>query len=482
MATEVVMPQMGESIAEGTVTKWLKKVGERVERDEPLLEISTDKVDTVIPSPSAGTITAIKVEEGQTVPINTVIAELDGAGGKAAAPAAPAPARAAAAPPPPPKPAPAPLPPRPAAAPAPAPTALATAPPPAPRPAPAPVAAPVPAPVPAGNGQQLRPAAIAPAGSGRFLTSPLVKRIAREENIDLRQVQGTGLGGRVTRVDIMNFVETRNAGGAAAPAAPAPAPPRPAAPATAAPSAAPSPAWEAQVMAGDRVENMTTMRRLIAEHMVYSKRTSPHVYTMFEFDMTNIVQLRAKEKEAFDKAAGVKLTYMPFVARAVTHALKKNPLVNSSVRGSEVVYHNHVNLGIAVALENGLIVPVVKSAEEKSFLGLARSIADLAERARGKRLSPDDVTEGTFTITNPGVFGSLIGFAVINQPQVGILDMGAIVKRPVVMEVEGTDAIVIRHIQLMSISYDHRVVDGATADHFMNDMRDYLSGWSEPLL
>jgi 2-oxoglutarate dehydrogenase E2 component (dihydrolipoamide succinyltransferase) len=343
---------------------------------------------------------------------------------------------------------------------------------------------PAPTAVAAGNGQQ-RTAAIAPAGSGRFLTSPLVKRIAREENVDLRQVLGTGMGGRVTRVDIMGFVESRNAGGLATPAAPASAPPaqlRPAAAPGAAPAPAPSPAWEAQVMAGDRVDNMSTMRRLIAEHMVYSKRTSPHVYTMFEFDMTNIVQLRAREKDAFEKAAGVKLTYMPFVARAVCHALKKNPLVNSSVRGSEVVYHNHVNLGIAVALENGLIVPVVKSAEEKSFLGMARAIADLADRARSKRLNPDDVTEGTFTITNPGVFGSLIGFAVINQPQVGILDMGAIVKRPVVREIDGSDAIVVRHIQLMSISYDHRVVDGATADHFMNDVRDYLSGWSEPLL
>jgi len=473
MATEVVMPQMGESIAEGTVTKWLKKVGEKVERDEPLLEISTDKVDTVIPSPSAGTITQIKVEEGQTVPINTVIAVLDGAAQAAAA--APAPA------PPAPKPAPAAAAPAPPPAPAPAPAPAA---PPAPRPAPAPAPVPVPVAASAGNGQQSRPAAIAPAGSGRFLTSPLVKRIAREENVDLRQVQGTGMGGRVTRLDIQGFLETRKTGAVApAPARPAAAAqaPAPQAP-MAAPSPAPSPAWEGQVMAGDRVENMTTMRRLIAEHMVYSKRTSPHVYTMFEFDMTNIVQLRAKEKEAFEKAAGVKLTYMPFVARAVCHALKKNPLVNSSVRGNEVVYHNHVNLGIAVALENGLIVPVVKSAEEKSFLGLARAIADLAERARSKRLNPDDVTEGTFTITNPGVFGSLIGFAVINQPQVGILDMGAIVKRPVVKEVDGTDAIVIRSIQLMSISYDHRVVDGATADHFMNDVRDYLSGWSEPLV
>ncbi|HEV8481259.1 MAG TPA: 2-oxo acid dehydrogenase subunit E2, partial [Candidatus Eisenbacteria bacterium] len=370
MATEVVMPQMGESIAEGTVTKWLKKVGEKVERDEPLLEISTDKVDTVIPSPAAGTITAIKVEEGQTVPINTVIAELDGAGGgQAAAPAPAAPAPAAAAPPaaqpaaaspPPPAPvsAPAPAPaPAPVAQPAPqpAPAAVATAPPPPPTPAPRPTTVPpVPATVPAGNGQQ-RPAAIAPAGSGRFLTSPLVKRIAREENVDLRQVPGTGMGGRVTRHDILGFLETRKAG-TALPAEPrlAPAPAPTAAPSAmpqaAAATASPSPAFEAQVMAGDRVENMTTMRRLIAEHMVYSKRVSPHVYTMFEFDMTNIVKLRAQQKDAFEKAAGVKLTYMPFVARAVCHALKKNPLVNSSVRGSEVVYHNHVNLGIAVAL------------------------------------------------------------------------------------------------------------------------------------
>jgi len=224
------------------------------------------------------------------------------------------------------------------------------------------------------------------------------------------------------------------------------------------------------------------MRRLIAEHMVYSKQVSPHVYTMFEFDMTPIVRIRERERASFEKTSGVKLTYMPFVARAVCHALKRNPLVNASVRGNEVVYHNHVNLGIAVALENGLIVPVLKKAEEKSFLGLARSVADLADRARNKRLTPDDVTEGTFTITNPGVFGSLIGFAVINQPQVGILDMGAIVKRPVVIEADDQDAIAIRSMQLMSISYDHRVVDGATGDHFMNDVRDYLQGWSDPLL
>jgi 2-oxoglutarate dehydrogenase E2 component (dihydrolipoamide succinyltransferase) len=329
----------------------------------------------------------------------------------------------------------------------------------------------------------MRPAAIAPAGSGRFLTSPLVKRIAREENVDLRQVQGTGMGGRVTRVDILGYVESRKSGAGAA--APAPAEPRPAgAPTTVAPAkvAAPSPAFEAQVMAGDRVENMNTMRRLIAEHMVYSKRTSPHVYTMFEFDMTNIVKLRERERAGFEQATGVKLTYLPFVAAAVCHALQKNPIVNASVRGEAIVYHQHVNLGIAVAIETGLIVPVVKQAEEKSFLGMAKALADLAERARSKRLTLDDIQGGTFTITNPGVFGSLIGFAVINQPQVGILDMGAIVKRPVVIELEGSDAIVVRHMQLMSISYDHRIVDGATTDHFMNDVRDYLRGWGEPLL
>ena len=339
--------------------------------------------------------------------------------------------------------------------------------------------------------------AYAPAATAaRILTSPLVKRMAREEDVDLRYVAGTGAGGRVTRRDILHFIEERKAGRVAVPApgyvphavpAPVAQMPTTVAPGMAAPAAGPhvpaaNPAWEAQVFPGDRVEPMNQMRRLISQHMVYSKHTSPHVYTMFEFDMTNIVQLRARHKAEFEQRAGVKLTYMPFVARAVCYALKRNPLLNASVRGEEVVFHNHVNLGIAVALENGLIVPVVKAAEEKSFLGMAKALADLAERARGKKLTLDDIQGGTFTITNPGVFGSLIGFAVINQPQVGILDMGAIVKRPVVMEVEGSDAIVVRHMQLMSISYDHRVVDGATTDHFMNDLRDYLRGWSEPLL
>ena len=469
MATEVIMPQMGESIAEGTVTKWLKKVGEKIERDEPLLEISTDKVDTVIPSPSAGTITELKVQEGETVPINTVIAVLDGpAGGTAEAkPAEAKPAEK-----------------KPEAKPEPKaeskreekaePTEASPKPSSAPT---APAAPPAPAPMPAaahsgGNGKALSP--VHPT-TGRVLTSPLVKRIAREEGVDLHQVPGTGMGGRVTRGDILAFLDTRGRGGAATA-------PGEAAPAAHAGAPAPHPSWQAVTMGGDRVEKMSQMRRLIAEHMTYSKQVSPHVYTMFEFDMTNIVEIRKRERAAFEQTAGVKLTYMPFVARAVVHALQTTPTVNASVRGDEVVYHKHINLGIAVAIEKGLIVPVVKKAEEKSFLGLARAIADLADRARTKRLTADDVTEGTFTITNPGVFGSLIGFAVINQPQVGILDMGAIVKRPVVIEADGQDTIGIRSMQLMSISYDHRIVDGAAADHFMNAVRDYLRDWNQPLL
>jgi 2-oxoglutarate dehydrogenase E2 component (dihydrolipoamide succinyltransferase) len=434
MATDVIMPQMGESIAEGTVTKWLKKVGEHVARDEELLEISTDKVDTVIPSPAGGIITEIKVPEGETVPIHTVIAILDG----------------------------------PAAGTAPAPPAAET---PVPETTEAPTSAPAPPPaVPRADGE-VKPLSPVDGSSGRALTSPLVKRIARQEDIDLRALRGTGMGGRVTRGDILHYVEQKKEGVAS----PAFSAGEPAAP-------APQPAWQAQVREGDRVEKMTQMRRLIGQHMTYSKRTSPHVYTMFEFDMTNIVEMRKREKASFEKTTGTKLTYMPFVAKAAVHALQRNPVVNSSVQGDEVVYHKHVNLAIAVAIETGLIVPVVKRAEELSFVGLARAINDLAERARTKKLTPDDVTEGTFTITNPGVFGSLIGFAVINQPQVGILDMGAIIKRPVVVEADGQDTIGIRSMQLMSISYDHRIVDGASADHFMNDLRDYLHDWDQPLV
>jgi pyruvate dehydrogenase E2 component (dihydrolipoamide acetyltransferase) len=492
VATDVVMPQMGESLAEGTVTKWLKQVGDKVERDEPLFEISTDKVDSVIPAPAGGFLTAIKVPEGTTVNINTVVATIDAqapaaGGGQEPAPA-PAPATAAAAPATPAAPGDIPV----AEVPGKAESALPrdTSPlglnvkeivvPRMPAPAAPPAAAPA---APGGNGggaQAPAPAAAAATSalvhpvSGRVLTSPLVKHIARVENLDLKAVPGTGLGGRVTRADVVKALETRQSGAAAAAAAPAPA-----AGGFGLPS--PSPSWLPQVMPGDRVEPMTRMRELIAQHMVFSKHVSPHVYTVFEFDLTRIAALRAKEKAGFEKATGTKLTFMPFILRATVHALRKNPVLNASVRGNEVIYHASANVGIAVDLNPGLIVPVVKKAEEKSFLGLAKSLVDLADRARKKQLSPDDVQGGTFTITNPGVFGSLFGCPVINQPQVAILDVGGIVKRPVVITDEEGDRIAIRSMCLMSVAYDHRVVDGASADHFMNDLRDTLQGWNETL-
>jgi len=468
MATDVVMPQMGESLAEGTVTKWLKQVGDKIERDEPLFEISTDKVDSVIPAPAAGYLTAIKVQEGTTVDINTVVAVIDAQAPSASAPA-PAPEAPKAAEPEPAKPTSGELPRdtsplglnvkeivipssiRPSA------------------PAPAPAAAPAPT-----NGAPARTALVSPT-SGRVLTSPLVKTMAKVENVDLKTVPGTGAGGRVTRNDITKYLEDRKKGGAPTREA------QPAAVGTSFGLPAPSPAWLAQVLPGDRVEPMTKMREIIANHMVYSKHTSPHVYTVFEFDLTRIAAIRAREKAAFEQAAGVKLTYMPFILRATVQALRKNPVLNSSVRGNEVIYHANANVGIAVDLNPGLIVPVVKKAEEKSFLGLARSIYDLADRARKKQLQPSDVQEGTFTITNPGVFGSLFGCPVINQPQVAILDVGGIVKRPVVVTDEEGDKIAIRSMCLMSVAYDHRVVDGASADHFMNDLKATLEGWNEPL-
>jgi 2-oxoglutarate dehydrogenase E2 component (dihydrolipoamide succinyltransferase) len=503
------MPQMGESLAEGTVTKWLKQVGEKVERDEPLFEISTDKVDSVIPAPAAGILTEIKVPEGTTVDINTVVATIGDA-----LPAGGAPAPAAA----------------PAAASAPQPTPAASAP---AEPAPAPAAPPaqgaaelprdtsplgldvkliqVPGSVTGGgNGGSGRaatapaPAAAsaataapatsaaasaAPAGhqalvhptSGRVLTSPLVKRMAKDESVDLHTVPGSGMGGRVTRNDLVAYLEQRKQGVAAAPArAPgAPGAPQPAGGGFGLP--APSPSWLPQVMPGDRVEPMSRMRELIAQHMVFSKHTSPHVYTVFEYDLTRIAALRAKEKVNFEKQTGVKLTFLPFILKATVHALRKNPVLNASVRGNETIYHRSMNVGIAVDLNPGLIVPVVKQSEEKSFLGLARAMADLAARARSKELKPDEVQGGTFTITNPGVFGSLFGCPVINQPQVAILDVGGIVKRPVVVSTDEGDQIAIRSMCLMSIAYDHRVVDGASADHFMNDLREYLENWNEPL-
>jgi pyruvate dehydrogenase E2 component (dihydrolipoamide acetyltransferase) len=466
MAVDVIMPQMGESIFEGTITRWLKKPGDRVERDEPLFEISTDKVDAEIPAPSAGVLKEIKVTEGQTVPIQTVVAVID-AGGAAAeaatAAAAPtsAPEKAAA--------------PKAAAAPAaparPAPAAPVAAP-----AAPAPFASSSPTAAPAvrGNGQKIR-------------SSPLVRKIAKEHNVDLGSMEGSGAGGRISKKDILAALET---GGAKAPA------PVAAAPSTAAPSASPAapPPPGGGALAHPALENavpreriyfgnyeaqpMSVMRQRIAEHMVASKRVSPHVYSIDEADMTKIAKIRERSKAAFETKYGTKLTYMPFFVRACVEALRAFPTVNASADGATVVLHREINVGIAVALDWGLIVPVLKNAEEKNFLGLARGMNDLAERARAKKLKPEEVQEGTFSITNPGVYGGLMGLPVINQPNVAILGIGAIQKRPMVID----DAIAVRSMVYLTLSYDHRVVDGAVAHQFVGKVKAYLEGWSEDVL
>jgi pyruvate dehydrogenase E2 component (dihydrolipoamide acetyltransferase) len=456
MAVEVIMPQMGESIFEGTITKWLKKPGDKIERDEPLFEISTDKVDAEIPSPTAGVLKEIKVNEGQTVPIQTVVATIDAAGAgaatsaPAATPAAPARPEAPKAAAPPPAPA-APAPQKPAAA---APEAL-------PEPA-APQR-------PGGNGDKIR-------------SSPLVRRIAREHNVDLAQVPGTGAGGRVSKRDILAAVE----GGVAAPAAVSSAPP------ASAPQAPPPATGGAQASAALQtavprerlyfghyeVQPMSTMRQKIAEHMVLSKHVSPHVYSVEEVNVNEIVALRTKTKEKFERETGTKLTYMPFFIRAAVEALHAFPTVNASIDGTNIVLHKEINIGFAVALDWGLIVPVIKNADEKNFLGLARSVNDLAERARSKKLKPEEVAESTFSITNPGVFGGLFGLPVINQPNVAILGLGTIEKRPVVID----DAIAIRSMTYLTLSYDHRVVDGAVAHQFMGKVKHTLEEWSEPIL
>jgi pyruvate dehydrogenase E2 component (dihydrolipoyllysine-residue acetyltransferase) len=454
MAVDVIMPQMGESIFEGTITKWLKKPGDKIDRDEPLFEISTDKVDAEIPSPAAGVLKEIKVSEGQTVPVQTVVGTIDAAG-----------AAAAAAPPAPAKPAPAAQPkaeaPKPAAAP----------PPPAAAPKPAlPVSPAPPAAAPehhAGDGDKIR-------------TSPLVRRIARENQIDLSQIPGTGAGGRVSKRDILAAVEggTPAATPASGPAAMPPPPARPA------PSGAPSAVLESAVprermyFGHYEVQPMSVMRQRIAEHMVLSKRTSPHVYSIEEVDVSALVSLRAKLKDKFEQETGTKLTYMPFFIRAAVEALRAFPTVNSSVDGTNLVMHKECNIGMAVALDWGLIVPVIKNAEEKNFLGLARGVNDLAERARSKKLKPDEVQESTFSITNPGVFGGLFGLPVINQPNVAILGLGTIEKRPVVVD----DAIAIRSMVYLTLSYDHRAVDGAVAHQFMSHIKRTLQNWTEPIL
>ncbi len=437
---DVVMPQMGESIVEGTLTRWLKKPGERVEQDEPLFEISTDKVDTEIPSPTAGTLSEVLVEEGKTVAINTVVARIDDGAGAAAAPVA-APAEVA----------------------APAIAARVAAAPPAPA-APAAAAA---------------PAAEADEPSGPL--SPIVRKMAREFNIDLKQIKGTGAGSRITKQDVEAYMSAQGArtvSAATAPPVAAPMPVPPPAPA-AAPIATPAiPAMPRGEQARVRVEPMSTMRQKIAEHMMFSKRTSAHVTTVHKVDITKVAKIRDKQKAEFQARYGFSLTYLPFVVRAACEGLRAFPIVNSSIEGNNILYQNEINIGIAVALEGGLIVPVIRNADEKNVVGLQRSIVDLASRARSRQLKPDEVTGGTFSITNFGSFGSVFATPVINQPQVAILGIGTVEKQAVVID----DAIAIRSICYLALTFDHRLIDGALADQFTGKVKSILENWSEQVL
>ncbi len=443
MPTDVKMPQMGESIYEGTVTKWLKKEGDAVKKDEALYEISTDKVDTEIPSPVSGRLVKIVVAVGSKVPIHTVVAQVEEGSGASSTPA-PTPVKVE---------------------------------------APKPV--PTPAPTPVRNLQPVgalagQPAEVIHTTTARFVTeestegvfaSPLVKKIAKDEGIDLRTVKGTGIQGRITKEDIIRALESKRGG------APAPVEVR----ATPTPSPVPvqpTPAATHATSAG-RVDvvPMSTMRAKIAEHMTMSRRTSAHVTTVFEVDVSKIWSIREAEKTDFERVYGTKLTFTPFFASAAIQAIKDFPIINSSVDGSNILYKRFVNLGIAVALPEGLIVPVVKNADEKSFLGLCKSVNDLAERARSKKLAVDDIQGGTFTITNPGIYGGLFGTPIISQPQVAIMGLGGIEKRPVVVN----DAIAIRPMCYIVLSFDHRVIDGAVADQFMARVKQLLQEWTTPI-
>jgi pyruvate dehydrogenase E2 component (dihydrolipoamide acetyltransferase) len=487
MSTEVVMPQMGESIAEGTITRWLKKVGDRVERDEPLFEISTDKVDAEIPSPAAGILTEIKFKEGETVEVNKVVAVLDGAdgassssnGGASQAEVSEAPASQA---------------------------AVSAEPPPTP-------AEPAPAKEAASKGSSAQQAAesstqtsTATASGGvegqtaeqpassqpttsasstasggeltaeelrRTKSSPLVRNIAREHGIDISRLEGTGLSGRVTKNDILSFIES---GAAMTPQQAMNATPAPSASASSTQQAPPlqAPAV-APPGAEDRVEQMSNMRKKIAEHMTLSRRTSAHVTTVYEIDMTRIARLRDEHKRSFQERTGTKLTFMPFIFQAVTNAIRQFPVFNSQVSGDQIIYKRDINLGMAVALDWGLIVPVIKRADDLSISGLARAANDLAERARSKQLKPDDVAGGTFTITNPGVFGGLFGTPIINQPQVAILGVGTIEKRAkVITTPEGDDLIAIRQMAYFALTFDHRIIDGSDAEKFLGYVKQIL--------
>ena len=455
--TEVAMPQMGESITEGTITKWLKNIGDTVARDEPIFEISTDKVDAEIPSPVAGKLSEIRVKEGETVQVGSVVAVI---GGSAAGSA-----------------------PRPAAAPAAAATAQAAA---------------------SGSASQGEPPR----------SSPLVRKIAGDHQVDLHQVPGTGASGRITKQDILGHLESP---GAQKPAAGGAQPTTPGiAAAASAPQHSPNqqanaaaghaagagstaiaaslsavqsaPATTAPAKAAGGVQQlgelvpMTKMRSIIAKRMVESKHTSPHVHTVFKVDMTRIVKLREREKNKYEQRNGVKLTYMPFITRAAVHALRKHPVVNAAIQGDAIFYNKNINIGIAVALDWGLIVPVIKQAEEKNFLGVGRAIVDLADRARTKKLAPDEVSGGTFTITNAGIFGEQFGTPIINQPQAAILGVGGLNKEAEVLtDKDGNDSIAIRSIQRFTLGFDHRIVDGADAGKFMSDFKDYLQNWNEDI-
>jgi 2-oxoglutarate dehydrogenase E2 component (dihydrolipoamide succinyltransferase) len=438
MPTDIVMPQMGESIFEGTITKWLKKPGDKVQRDEPLFEISTDKVDAEIPAPASGVLQDIKVTEGNTVQVNTVVGTIAAEG--EAAVATPAPAKAA-----------------PASQPAPASpdrkeAGTATAPAPA-----------------AGQKEVIQ----FPQEEDHARSSPLVRKIARENNVDLSQVAGSGLGGRITKQDIMSFLENSQAAstparsaGATAPAVATPAPKT-----SAAPAPAPFP--------GELVP-LTQMRKIIAQRMIESRRTSAHVHCMFEVDLSRIVNLRNKTKSSFEQRHGARLTFMPFFVRAAIIALQQFPIVNASMETENIRYHRHVNMGIAVALDWGLIVPVLKDADELNFLGLQRGITDLGERARSKKLKPEEVEGSTFTITNPGQFGAVFGLPIINQPNSAIMGVGGITKAPVVVtDNDGNDSIAIRSLVHLTLGYDHRLIDGAVADQFMALVKKTLENWSE---
>jgi 2-oxoglutarate dehydrogenase E2 component (dihydrolipoamide succinyltransferase) len=445
MPTDIIMPQMGESIVEGTITKWLKKPGDKVQRDEPLFEISTDKVDAEIPAPASGVLQEIKVAEGATVGVNTIVGIISADGEAAAAPAKPAPAAAVAE--------------KPAAAKKEVPEKEGNQ---------------GAAPTTAASAAGASPAAVSP-DEEEARSSPLVRKIAREHGIALSRITGTGLGGRITKQDILSFIDSQSS----APAAAASAAASPAASAPSGPSSRPAPA--PAPYPGDLVP-MTNMRKIIAQRMIESRRTSAHVHCMYEVDFTRIVHLRAKHKNGFEQRHGVRLTFMPFFVRAAIIALQQWPILNATLEGDNIHYHRQINIGVAVALDWGLIVPVLKNAGDLNFLGLQRGITDLGERARSKKLKPEDVEGSTFTVTNPGQFGAVFGLPIINQPNSAIMGVGGITKQPLVLtDKEGNDSIAIRSVVHLTLGYDHRLIDGAVADQCMALVKKTLENWSEEI-